>query len=56
MSDSLKASEKDSPDEHREANSERTPLRFLYRVTALLAHYGVETHGYVRLCSTQWTI
>lgn len=40
-------SEKGSSDEHREPNSAYTPLRLLHRVSALLAHYGVETHGYV---------
>ena len=56
MSDSMNAS-KESPTERPEASSERTPLRFLHRVTDLLAHYGVETHGCVhRLrCSTRWT-
>ncbi|KAN0085850.1 Permease for cytosine/purines, uracil, thiamine, allantoin domain containing protein [Tylopilus felleus] len=40
-------SEKDSGDQCHavKANSDHTPLRFLHRVTALLAHYGVETHG-----------
>lgn len=49
-SDAVKVSEKGSSDECREPNiaSEHAPLRFLHRITALLAHYGVETHGYVR--------
>ncbi|KAH0834813.1 cytosine-purine permease [Lanmaoa asiatica] len=42
---SLRVSEKGSSDERREATSEHTSLRFLHRVTTLLTHYGVETHG-----------
>lgn len=54
-SDPLKMSEnlKGSGDERRGENNEYTPLRFLHRITALLAHYGVETHGCVRVCSTR---
>ncbi|KAF8434519.1 purine-cytosine permease [Boletus edulis BED1] len=38
---------KDTDEERRDANKAytSTPLRFLHRITALLAHYGVETHG-----------
>ncbi|KAI9568123.1 purine-cytosine permease [Boletus coccyginus] len=41
----VKVSENGTSSEHREANSEYTPLRLLHRVTTLLAHHGVETHG-----------
>lgn len=41
-------SEKGLGDREADTDTKYTLLRFLHRISALLAHYGVETHGYVR--------